>query len=207
MAPPKGSGTRATGTPASQDMSRQVLQFVKPCRGWLIVVFVAMLIATAMNIAAPCPLKIIVDNAGGKQKLPEFLTRLRGFSSGESTMTLAGVAACGAVLIVLVPAVAGYTDNCCTESVVPYVADDLRQRLSVEYYDTHRIGNMLSTITAAVSTISEADQLVVLKGGYVAEKGTQDELIQRGELYRIQAGSTPPPETPAGNANQPFRKP
>ena len=141
-------------------MTRLVLELVRPYRGWLIIVFVAMLIETAMSIAAPWPLKIIIDNVVGKHKLPEFLGWLRDFSYGEHTLALAGVAAGGAVLIALIGAIAGYIDNYYTESVAQYVANDLRQRLyhhlhrlSLKYYDTHKIGNMLSTITSDVGTI------------------------------------------------------
>ena len=141
-------------------MTRLVLELIRPYRGWLIIVFVAMLLETAMSIAAPWPLKIILDNVVGKQKLPEFLSWLRDFSSGEHTLALAGVAAAGAVIIAVIGAVAGYIDNYYTESVAQYVANDLRQRvyhhlqrLSLKYYDTHQIGNMLSTITSDVGTI------------------------------------------------------
>jgi ABC-type multidrug transport system fused ATPase/permease subunit len=149
-------------THSSQSMTRLVLELIRPYRGWLIIVFVAMLIETAMSIAAPWPLKIILDNVVGKHKLPEFLGWLRDFSSGEHTMALAGVAAAGAVVIALIGAVAGYIDNYYTESVAQYVANDLRhrlyhhlQRLSLKYYDTHQIGNMLSTITDDVGTIQD----------------------------------------------------
>ncbi len=141
-------------------MTRLVLGLVRPYRGWLIVVFVAMLIETAMSIAAPWPLKIILDNVVGKHKLPEYLVWLRDFSFGENTLALAGVAAMGSVLIAIIGAVAGYIDNYYTESVAQFVANDLRQRLyhhlhrlSLKYYDTHQIGNLLSTITTDVGTI------------------------------------------------------
>jgi len=119
-----------------------------------------MLFETAMSIAAPWPLKIIIDNVVGQHKLPEFLAWLRDFSSGEQTLALAGVAAIFAVIIAVIGAVAGYIDNYYTESVAQYVANDLRhrlyhhlQRLALKYYDTHQIGNMLSTITSDVGTI------------------------------------------------------
>ena len=144
----------------SKGMFQFVLELVRPYRKWLIVVFIAMLIETAMSIAAPWPLKIIIDNVVGKHKLPEFLTWLRDFSSGEHTLALAGVAALGAILIAAIGAVASYIDNYFTESVAQYVANDLRQklyhhlqRLSLSYYDNHQIGNMVSTITSDVSTI------------------------------------------------------
>ena len=153
----------ALGQPPEQSgkaMMRFVLELVHPYRGWLSVVFGAMLIETAMSLAAPWPLKIILDNVVGRHKLPELLTWLRDFSFGEQTMALAGVAAVGAVVIAAIGAVAGYIDNYYTESVAQYVANDLRrriyhhlQRLSLQYFDSHKIGNLLSTITSDVSTI------------------------------------------------------
>ncbi len=155
----KKSSTGAGKVPV-KGMTNLVLDLVRPYRKWLIVVFVAMLIETAMSLAAPWPLKIIIDNVVGKHKLPEFLHWLRDFSSGEHTLALAGVAALAAVLIAIIGAIVGYIDNYYTESVAQYVANDLRQRLyhhlqrlSLKYYDTHQIGNMLSTITADVGTI------------------------------------------------------
>ena len=75
-------------------------------------------------------------------------------------MAIAGAAAIGLVLIALIGGIAGYIDNYYTESVAQYVANDLRQkvyhhlqRLSLSYYDSHQIGNILSTITSDVSTI------------------------------------------------------
>ncbi len=75
-------------------------------------------------------------------------------------MAFAGAAAIGLVLIALIGGIAGYIDNYFTESVAQYVANDLRQkvyhhlqRLSLSYYDSHQIGNILSTITSDVSTI------------------------------------------------------
>ena len=154
IAPPPLKGT------SSKSMFRFVLGLVQPYRKWLVVVFIAMLFETAMSIAAPWPLKIILDNVVGKHKLPEFLTWLRDFSSGEHTLALAGAAALAAIAIAAIGAVASYIDNYYTESVAQYVASDLRRRLyhhlhrlSLTYYDNHQIGNMVSTITSDVSTI------------------------------------------------------
>ncbi len=150
-------------------MTSLVLELIRPYRGWLIIVFIAMLIETAASIAAPWPLKIIVDNVVGKHPLPEFLKWLRDFSSGEHTLALAGVAAIFFVIIALIGAVAGYIDNYYTESVAQYVANDLRrrlyhhlQRLALKYYDTHQVGPMLSTITADVSTIQNFTSTALL---------------------------------------------
>ena len=157
--PAAGSSPLMTGLPG-KGMSRLVLDLILPYRGWLAVVLIAMLIETAMSIAAPWPLKIIIDNVVGKQLLPGFLVWLRDFSFGEKTMALAGVAAAGTVLIAAIGAIASYIDNYYTESVAQYVANDLRQRLyhhlhrlSLRYYDTHQTGNLLSTLISDVSTI------------------------------------------------------
>src|SRR5262249_41612587 len=50
-----------------------VFELVRPCRGWLAIVFVAMIFETVATLAAPWPLKIIIDNVIGKHKLPEWL--------------------------------------------------------------------------------------------------------------------------------------
>ena len=143
-----------------RNMAPLIRDLIRPYRGWLIIVLIAMLLETAMSIAAPWPLKVIIDNVVGHHKLPEFLQWLRDFSLGEQTMGLAAVAALSAIVIALIGAVAGYIDNYYTTSVAQYVANDLRhrlyhhlQRLALKYYDDHKIGNMLSTITSDVSTI------------------------------------------------------
>ena len=39
----------------------------------LLVIFAAMLVQTAMSLAAPWPLKIVIDNVVGTHKVPEWL--------------------------------------------------------------------------------------------------------------------------------------
>ena len=67
--------TRTTDkTPGSaKAKTRLVLELVRPYRGWLAIVFVAMIFETVATLAAPWPLKIIIDNVIGKHKLPEWL--------------------------------------------------------------------------------------------------------------------------------------
>src|SRR6266516_6192961 len=157
------ANSTAGGVQPSKGISALVFDLIRPYRKWLVVVFAAMLVETAMSLAAPWPLKIIIDSVIGKHKLPEFLTWLRDFSAGEHTLALAGVAAIGVVIIAIIGAVAGYIDSYYTESVAQYVANDLRervyhhlQRLSLRYYDTHqdrkstRLNSSHRTISYAV---------------------------------------------------------
>ena len=144
----------------SKNMTRFVLELVAPYRLFLSVIFIAMILETFMSLAAPWPLKIIIDNVVGRHSLPEYLTWLRDLSLGEKTMGLAVVAALSVIVITLIGAIAGYVDNYYTESVAQYVANDLRlrlyhhlQHLSLRYYDSNHVGNMVSTIISDVSTI------------------------------------------------------
>ena len=120
-----------------------------------------MLVQTAMGVAAPWPLKVVVDNVVGAHKLPHSVDDLvRPFTHGGDGMRLAAVAAIATVIIALFGALASYVASYYTTSVGQWVANDLRLRtyhhlhqLSLHYYDTHETGTVLSTITDDVQTI------------------------------------------------------
>jgi ABC-type multidrug transport system fused ATPase/permease subunit len=140
---------------------RLILSLVRPYRATLFVILLAMLIQTAMSVAAPWPLKIILDNVVGSHKLPHWLDHLLApVLSGTGKMQIAAAAALATVVIALLGALASYVANYYTTSVGQYVANDLRvrtyhhlQQLSLRYYDTHQTGSLLSTITSDVQTI------------------------------------------------------
>jgi ABC-type multidrug transport system fused ATPase/permease subunit len=140
---------------------RLIRTLVRPYRGTLFVILMAMLVETAMSVAGPWPLKIILDNVIGSHKLSPWLDNLlRPILSGGSKMQIAAAAAIAAVLIAVVGAVASYVANYYTTSVGQWVANDLRirtyhhlQQLSLSYYDNHQTGTILSTITSDVQTI------------------------------------------------------
>jgi ABC-type multidrug transport system fused ATPase/permease subunit len=144
----------------SKSLTSLVLDLIRPYNKWLLVIFLAMLLETAMSLLGPWPLKIIIDNVVGHHPLPEWLKWIKDLPIETDKMAIAGAAAIGLILIALIGGIAGYIDNYYTESVAQYVANDLRQkvyhhlqRLSLSYYDSHQIGNILSTITSDVSTI------------------------------------------------------
>jgi ABC-type multidrug transport system fused ATPase/permease subunit len=138
-----------------------IRQLVRPYRGMLFIILVAMMIETAMSLAAPWPLKVIIDNVAGGHRLPSWLRDLFGPALGtDSKMHIALLAGIATVLIAGIGAIAGYIDNYLTESVGQYVAHDLRvrtfhhlQRLSLGYYNTHQVGSLLSTITTDIQTV------------------------------------------------------
>src|SRR5271166_1058679 len=143
------------------EMFNLIRQLVRPYRGTLFIILIAMVVETVMSLAAPWPLKVIIDNVAGGHRLPLWLRDMLGAAIGnESKMHIALLAGIAAVLIAGIGAIAGYIDSYFTESAGQYVAHDLRvrtfhhlQRLSLGYYDTHQIGSLLSTITTDVQTI------------------------------------------------------
>ena len=152
----------ASPRPSSQSATRLVLECVRPYGGWLFLVFLAMLVETGANLAAPWPLKIVIDSALGTHRLPTSLAWLGDSSLARSATGLAALAAAWTVVIAALGGVAGYIDSYYTESVGQWIANDLRMkvyhhllRLSLTYYDTHQTSTMLSTITDDVSTIQD----------------------------------------------------
>ena len=139
---------------------RLIRELLSPYQGWIVIILLAMVVETAMSLAAPWPLKVILDNVVGTHKAPEWLVPFRGSLLGGHKMELAVLAGIATVVIAALGAVASYIDNYYTESVGQWVAHDLRMRvydhlqhLSLGFYETHQTGALLSTITDDIVTI------------------------------------------------------
>jgi ABC-type multidrug transport system fused ATPase/permease subunit len=138
-----------------------IRELLRPYRGSLAIILTAMIVQSAMTLAAPWPLKIILDNVILGRKLNPWMDRwLSPMLQHGHRVHLAMLAAVAVVLIAVFNAFASYLANYFTESVGQWVANDLRMRtyhhlqyLSLRYYDTHQSGVLLSTITADVLTI------------------------------------------------------
>jgi ABC-type multidrug transport system fused ATPase/permease subunit len=156
--PRSPASPRAVDIPSGGKM-RLVGELIRPYWVWVTIILVAMLFETAATLAAPWPLKVILDNVVGTHKAPEWLAPFRSLL-GEDKMALAAVAGIATVLIAVVSAIASYIDNYYTESVGQWVAHDLRMRvydhlqhLSLGYYENHQTGALISTITDDIKTI------------------------------------------------------
>ncbi len=150
----------AGGNAQPAGMGHLIAQLLRPYRGWLAIILLATGLETAMSLAAPWPLKIILDNVIEGRAPPTLLGQLAGPLPGDSLMRMAAFAAVATVLIAALGALASYLDNYYTESVGQWVANDLRVRvydhlehLPLAYYDTHQTGALLSTITDDIDTI------------------------------------------------------
>ncbi len=163
--PPAQAPTAAAYSPSALAAAegrkrRLVRELLRPYRSWLLIIFAAMLLQTVMSLAAPWPLKIVIDNVVGGHKTPEWLAALHISIMRGDPLELAAIAAVGLVVIAAIGAVASYIENYYTESVAQWVAYDLRnrmydhlQRLSLAYYDSHQLGTILSTLIDDVKTI------------------------------------------------------
>src|SRR5229473_107930 len=144
------------------DMVRLVARLLRPYRGWVAIILLATLIETAMSLAAPWPLKIIIDNVLGARGTPIRIHDIAKWIPGYSVTRIAALAAIASVIIAALGALASYIDNYYTENVGQWVANDLRLRvydhlehLSLAYYDTHQTAALLSTITDDIDTIQD----------------------------------------------------
>jgi ABC-type multidrug transport system fused ATPase/permease subunit len=134
---------------------------IRPYRFKLALILLAMLLETLSSLAAPWPLKIILDSVVGNHKLAPWLHHLAGpWLENSHRLHVAALASLAFVLIALLGSVATYVDNYYTESVGQWVAHDLRmrlyqhlQRLTLSYYSTHETGTILSTLTTDIQTI------------------------------------------------------
>jgi subfamily B ATP-binding cassette protein MsbA len=156
-----GVATQLEDTDNGPGMMGLIRELLRPYRGSLAIILTAMIVQSAMTLAAPWPLKIILDNVILGRKLSPWMNHfLAPVLTHGHRVHIAAVAAVAVVIIALFNALASYLANYFTESVGQWVANDLRMRtyhhlqyLSLRYYDTHQAGVLLSTITADVLTI------------------------------------------------------
>jgi subfamily B ATP-binding cassette protein MsbA len=141
-------------------MGRLITELLRPYRGWLAIILLATAVETAMSLAAPWPLKIVLDQVISGEQPPGWIGHIARLLPGEGVLRLAAFAAIATVLIAALEATASFVDNYYTESVGQRVANDLRIRmynhlehLPLAYYDTHETGTLLSTITDDIATI------------------------------------------------------
>jgi ABC-type multidrug transport system fused ATPase/permease subunit len=133
-------------------------ELLRPRRGTLAIILAAMLVQMVMSLAAPWPLKIVIDNVIGTHRQFHWIQFLIGMMGSKTRLAeFAGIAT---VLIAVTAGAAMYVASLFTESLSQSIGNDLRvrlyqqlQRLSLAYYDTNRVGTILSTLTSDVQTI------------------------------------------------------
>ena len=135
-------------------------ELLRPRRGTLVIILAAMLVQMTASLAAPWPLKIIIDSVVGSRRTPQWINWLLPILGGATKTHIAEAAAIVTVVIAVTTGVALYVASYFTESLSQSIGNDLRvrlyhhlQELSLAYYDSNRVGTILSTLTSDVQAI------------------------------------------------------
>src|SRR6185295_9317359 len=95
-----------TKTKKRAGLSRLAFQQIRPYKRWVVLILAAMLLEALMGIASPWPLKRIIDNVIGSQRLPAWLQWIDTTLIGNSKMALALATALLLVVIAVIGAIA-----------------------------------------------------------------------------------------------------
>jgi ABC-type multidrug transport system fused ATPase/permease subunit len=141
-------------------MIRFAVGLVRPYKKWLAIVVAAMLVDTAMGLAAPWPLKIVLDSVFAAKPMPWAFAWFAGDRSAPlSRLTVAVVST---IVIALLQSGSAYLNAYYTVSIGQWIAHDLRhavyahlQRLSMSYYDKQQLGPLISTITDDIDAVQD----------------------------------------------------
>jgi subfamily B ATP-binding cassette protein MsbA len=136
------------------------LRLVRPYWRWLLIVAAAMIVETAMSLAAPWPLKIVLDSVFDAKPLPAAFAWF-GVASTDRTAVL-NLAVVSTIVIALLQAGSAYLNAYYTVSIGQWIAHDLRQsvyahlqRLSMSFYDRQQVGPLVSTITDDINAVQD----------------------------------------------------
>lgn len=143
-------------------MSSFALRLLRPYWKTLIIVIITMVVSTAMALAAPWPLKIVLDSVFGSHPLPSWLESIKSALVGDQSYAVLYLAVGMVIVIAVLNALSSYFNSYFTESVGQWIGHDLRravythlQRLSLSYYDKHEAGNLISTITDDIEAVED----------------------------------------------------
>jgi ABC-type multidrug transport system fused ATPase/permease subunit len=135
-------------------------ELLRPYRRTIAIILAATLVSMVMSLAAPWPLKVILDNVVASHPPPAWIAWLFPMVGGTTKTHIAAAAGIATVAIAVVSGAAFYVASYSTERLGQCVGNDLRvrlyhhlQELSLAYYDTTRVGTVLSTLTTDVQTI------------------------------------------------------
>jgi ABC-type multidrug transport system fused ATPase/permease subunit len=133
-------------------------QFVRPYRLPLGVAVALTVVQTVLDLAAPWPLKLAVDNVTGGQPFEGWMAGLNRIS----TAGLAAMAALAGVTLVAASSVVGYLTDYLIGAAAERIGADVRfaafgrlQRRSLRFHDRHRTGDLVSRLTSDVSRVQD----------------------------------------------------
>src|SRR3984885_6996028 len=125
--------------------------------------FLALLAAIGegvANLLDPWPLKIVIDNVLGSNKIHGWLNPVILRFTGDDKLAIVKLAAVAALAIAVFGAVTSYAEKSLTTSTGQWVMHDLRrtlyshiQRLSLAFHDRKQTGDLISRVTSDIDSI------------------------------------------------------
>ncbi len=135
---------------------------LRPYHAGLLVGSVLILLVAGADVAAPWPLKVIVDNVLRHRPLGPQLGALVGSGARRDPSTLLAVAIGALVVIVAIGALADYLSTFVLDGIGERLTSDLRtklfghlQALSLTYHDRQRVGDLTTRLTGDVDYVQD----------------------------------------------------
>ena len=132
---------------------------LRPYRGILALGGLLVLVVSALELALPWPLKIVVDNVLPRRPVGGLVGEIVGPLAGS---TYGLLAACALALVALagLAAVGSYLSSLLLQGVGERMVADLRaeifahlQRLSLSFHDRQRVGDLATRLTGDVNSV------------------------------------------------------
>lgn len=150
----------ARGGPVSDPAECPALpRIVHAYRSPLRVAVLLLVAGAVVELASPWPLKLAVDNAVGRQPLPDWLSFLAGLSPAQ----LIGAAALAGVLLVASGGLLGYLASFLLGGAAERVGGDLRvaafaavHRAPARFHDGHPSGDLVSRLLTDVGRYQDS---------------------------------------------------
>ena len=134
-------------------------EYLRPHRGLLAVVSIVTLLETALDLLAPWPLKLLVDNVVGGGRPPPWLSPV----VGTGWLRIAITAGLATVLITAASAVCTYVAVRFVRVAGERIAGTLRERvftrlleLDLRFHEGHRSSELVTRLTGDVTRVEEA---------------------------------------------------
>lgn len=152
----------ARTTTARRPGRLQIAELIRPYWKALTLAMIAVLGETVTDIAAPWPIKIVVDNIAQSKKLPPWMGGFVTKLFGQNKLAILDFAVAAVAVIAIVGAISSYVENYMTTSVSQLVSHDLRltvynhiQRLSLADHDEAQTGDLITRVTSDIESVQD----------------------------------------------------
>ncbi|HYM07708.1 MAG TPA: ABC transporter ATP-binding protein [Terriglobales bacterium] len=118
---------------------------------------------TAAGLLEPWPLKVVLDNVLRTKKVPGWLSHTIDTTIGHDPLAILRFAALAVIAIAAFGAIGSYFEKYTITNVGQRVMHELRrvlywhiQRLSMDFHDKKRTGDLISTVTTDIDSVQSA---------------------------------------------------